>query len=328
MSAESPLSLAPSWEHPGVRLVAAGCCLPPARWPSVDDGSMGLPLACARAAARDGEESALDMAVEASRQALDRAGTKAGELDLIISKSLSPSHLVSNHEIIGPRLGHPLQRALGAGRAFVFDLLDADWCVAIDIARGFVASLGYRRVLIVHAEASRFGVLPDSRSGFTLIDGAGAILLARADGARERAQRSSYCSLSDGAAGLRIDVVERAAVGAPATPHRARAVFAPQPGFLADARRAAQQAIASQPGSDRDGWLLVEEQWLPGIELIEEGTNGVGRRLRAPAELGPLGPYALPYHAASLREAADLALVTLDLTKRRAGSRIVTAGAA
>src|SRR5207302_6919420 len=82
---------------------------------------------------------AVDLALAASRRALAQAGREAEEIDLILSVSTSVDHIALAPEVMGPRLCHPLQRELGARRAFVFDLLDAEWTLALDVARGFCA---------------------------------------------------------------------------------------------------------------------------------------------------------------------------------------------
>ncbi len=118
---------------------------------------------------------ASDYAVKAARQALAKARCLPSELDLIVGLSVSPSRLANAASIAGPRLGHPVQRDLRAGNAVVFDLLDADWSLALDLTQSHCRQLGYRRALVIRAELLT-DVEQAAQGG--LSDGAGAIVLA------------------------------------------------------------------------------------------------------------------------------------------------------
>nr|WP_221320177.1 hypothetical protein [Chitinivorax tropicus] len=131
---------------------------------------------------------ASDYAVKAARQALSQARTLPSEIDLIISLSISPSRVATAANIAGPRLSHPIQRDLRASHAVVFDLLDADWSFALDIAQSYCRQLGYRRALVVRAECLA-DVAQVAGSGFS--DGAGAIVLTSG----RRPHRAAYGEL-------------------------------------------------------------------------------------------------------------------------------------
>ncbi|MBN3819830.1 hypothetical protein G3N57_25930, partial [Paraburkholderia sp. Se-20369] len=88
------------------------------------------------------QSCANDYAVKAARQALLQAGCLPSELDLIVSLSISPSRMADAPSIAGPRLAHPVQRDLRARHAAVFDLLDADWTLALDLAQSHCRQLG------------------------------------------------------------------------------------------------------------------------------------------------------------------------------------------
>ncbi|KVD80993.1 hypothetical protein WS62_25265 [Burkholderia sp. ABCPW 14] len=141
----------------------------------------------------DGAKHALafanDYAVKAARQALSKARCLPSELDLIVSLSVSPNRMADAAPIAGPRLAHPVQRDLRAANAAVFDLLDADWTLALDFVQSHCRQLGYRRALVVKAEALA-DVDGTASSGFA--DGAGAIVLTPG---RDDRYHASYADL-------------------------------------------------------------------------------------------------------------------------------------
>ena len=74
-----------------------------------------------------GDEMLMQRLLPAVREALDEAAVKPEEIDLIVGLALSPDHLIENRDIMAPKIGHPLQKILGANRAHVFDLTDSSW---------------------------------------------------------------------------------------------------------------------------------------------------------------------------------------------------------
>jgi hypothetical protein len=104
-------------------------------------------MSCDRPAGAAGE-LALDYARAATEAALSASGYTPRDLDLLISKGVSPTHIAESPEIVGPRLGHALQHALGAKNAFVFDLLDADWTPAFDTAEALCENSGWQLALL------------------------------------------------------------------------------------------------------------------------------------------------------------------------------------
>ncbi len=120
-----------------------------------------------------------DLCVAAARRALERAGTAAGELDLVIVASDTPDYL-------SPGTASVVQHKLGAHRAGTFDVncACASWVTALDVgAKAIVADPDYRRVLVIGAYAmTRFLDWKDKRTATLFADGAGAVVL----GASER----------------------------------------------------------------------------------------------------------------------------------------------
>jgi len=153
-----------------MRLIAAKLAMPGRLVANVRQ-AYGAPRAKA-----DRRQIAMDLLLPAVDQALQQAELHASQLDLIVSLSLSPDHLVSECEIMGPRIGHPLQKAIAAKNAFVFDLMDASLAKAIRIINTLAQQENYKNVLLVRSEMGH-GVSPDSSSGFCLPDGAMALVL-------------------------------------------------------------------------------------------------------------------------------------------------------
>lgn len=120
-----------------------------------------------------------DLCVAAARRALERAGTAASELDLVIVASDTPDYL-------SPGTASVVQHKLGASKAGTFDVncACASWVTALDVgAKAIVADPDYRRVLVIGAYAmTRFLDWKDKRTATLFADGAGAVVL----GASER----------------------------------------------------------------------------------------------------------------------------------------------
>jgi 3-oxoacyl-[acyl-carrier-protein] synthase-3 len=119
-----------------------------------------------------------DLCVAAARRALERAGTAAGELDLVIVATDTPDYL-------SPGTSSVVQHKLGARRAGTFDVncACASWVTALDVgAKAIVADADYRRVLVIGAYAmTRFLDPRDKRTATLFADGAGAVVLGASD---------------------------------------------------------------------------------------------------------------------------------------------------
>ncbi len=137
----------------------------------------GKPYFCNRPKASD-DDLMVEMALPICQKVIADARITAKDIDMILSISISPDHLFKTREMAAPRLCHPIQRELGAENAFVFDLIDADWTMAIELAEGFASQQGYKHILIVRTEVTSPSVYPDLTSGFDFVDGVGVLLVA------------------------------------------------------------------------------------------------------------------------------------------------------
>ncbi|OJB48609.1 hypothetical protein BGV60_13220 [Burkholderia ubonensis] len=223
-------------------------------------------------AATAAQPYANDYAVNAARQALLQAGCLPSELDLIVSLSISPSRLADAPSIAGPRLAHPVQRDLRARHAVVFDLLDADWTLALDLAQSHSRQLGYRRALVVRAEALA-DVEQVATSGFA--DGAGAIVLTPSG--HDRGYASSYADLESPPFATLDALPARRVNGALSLARfesrfdHATGRFDGEPANAAAAVRAVVDEVQSR--IDRRAATLFCESWLSGWPSIAAGAE-------------------------------------------------------
>lgn len=146
-----------------------------------------------RRIAADGEATS-DMAVEAAKKALDMAGTRPDELDMIIVGTISPDMQMPSCAVF-------VQAKLGATRAFAFDISAA--CAGslygLSIADQFIRSGQAKRVLVIGAELlSRVVDWTDRSSCVLFGDAAGALVVGPSSDPR-RGMMSAHLH-SDGAA--------------------------------------------------------------------------------------------------------------------------------
>ena len=157
------------------------------------------------------DESTADLATEAARRALESAGVKAEDLDLVVLATDTP-------EYISPATSVVVQHRLGARQAGTFDLncACAGFVTALDTASKYViADSSYRHVLVVGAYAmSKYLDWTDKKTATIFADGAGAVVL-RADEGRPGflasklvAEGSYHDHMGIYAGGTRIPVTE------------------------------------------------------------------------------------------------------------------------
>lgn len=92
------------------------------------------------------EESALDMAEKAARCCLERSGSKAEEIDLLLYTAMK-------REYVEPSMSVLLQDRLGA-RANTFDISNAclGFLNAMELAKLYIDSGKYQKILVISAE--------------------------------------------------------------------------------------------------------------------------------------------------------------------------------
>ena len=122
----------------------------------------------------DPETCTSDLAARACEQALEEAGMKPGDIDMLILATSSPDVPLSSTAGI-------TQHKLGCDKAAAFDInaVCAGWVHALDVGSRFVGTPGYENVLVVGAEVySRILNWEDRTTCVLFGDGAGAAVLS------------------------------------------------------------------------------------------------------------------------------------------------------
>jgi 3-oxoacyl-[acyl-carrier-protein] synthase III len=126
-----------------------------------------------------GKQAGSDLALEATRIALDRAGMQASEIDCIIYATLSPDYFF-------PGSGVYLQRKLGIPGVPAIDIRNqcTGFLYGLSVADAWIRMGQYRRILLVGAEVHSTGMDlgPKGRDlGVLFGDGAGVAILGPAE---------------------------------------------------------------------------------------------------------------------------------------------------
>lgn len=131
----------------------------------------------------DASQATSDLVVPAARQAMERAGIEAGDLDLIIIATDTPDY-------ISPSTASVVQHKLGATHAGTFDLNSAcaGFVTALDVASKYImADPRYRNILVAGAYGmSKFLNWDDYKVASLFADGAGAVVVRPAPEDGER----------------------------------------------------------------------------------------------------------------------------------------------
>ena len=123
--------------------------------------------------AEDGETTST-LATEAARRALEMAGVKAEELDMIVVGTTSP-------DMIMPNTGALVQKHLGASNAFGFDVYAAcsGFVYALTVADKFVKESPEKKILAIGSELlSSITDWQDRNTCVLFGDAAGAVLVS------------------------------------------------------------------------------------------------------------------------------------------------------
>lgn len=125
-------------------------------------------------------EATSDLAYEAAKIALDRAGITADQLDLILVATVTP-------DMSFPSTSCLLQDRLGARKAAAFDLSAAcaGFLYGLATASNFIANGMYRYALVIGAETlSKITDYTDRNTCILFGDGAGAVVLGSVEEGR------------------------------------------------------------------------------------------------------------------------------------------------
>lgn len=112
------------------------------------------------------------ISTEAGKRAMEVAGVRAEDLDLIIVATSSPDYLL-------PPVSSQIQHMLGA-KCGAFSVVAGctGWMYALTVAQQFIQSGAYRTILVIGAEEVSFAIDWTDRSTCVLFgDGAGAVVM-------------------------------------------------------------------------------------------------------------------------------------------------------
>ncbi len=189
-----------------VKIAGLGAYLPPRRVPSselekafsLSPGWVEETVGVRERRRRAAGQGAVEMAALAARDALDRAGVAADDVDLVIGASVSRRQFI-------PCTAAFVQRELGLpeGRSFCFDV-DAtclSFLAALHTAAPLVASGAHRAVLICSSEIpSRMMGPCEPETAVLFGDGAAAaVLTASGPGESSAVEGSAFATFSSGA---------------------------------------------------------------------------------------------------------------------------------
>ena len=136
--------------------------------------------------AAPGESSSV-LGAKAARIALDAAGVKPSEIDLVLCATSTPDY--GNF----PSTASLIQASLGCTKAAAFDLAAAcsGFVYGLEVARGFLACRENAKALVIGAEVLTRSVDWTERNVSILFgDGAGAVVLGTADDAEATPSRA------------------------------------------------------------------------------------------------------------------------------------------
>jgi 3-oxoacyl-[acyl-carrier-protein] synthase-3 len=122
-------------------------------------------------------QTTVDMAEVAARRAIEAAGLKPGDIDLIVFATATP-------DLVFPNSGTLLQARLGCvgSPAFSVEAACSGFIYALSIADKFVRLGDARRALVVGAETlTRITDFTDRTTAILFADGAGAVVLEASD---------------------------------------------------------------------------------------------------------------------------------------------------
>lgn len=201
----------------------------------------------------DAATSSSDLALEASRKALEAAGLAPQDIDLIIVATSTP-------DMVFPSTACILQNKLGANGCAAFDVqaVCSGFVYALTVADAMIRSGGARRALVVGAEVfSRILDFNDRTTCVLFGDGAGAVVLEASDAPGILASDLHADGSHVGILCVPGNVSGGQVLGSPLLTMDGQAVFKLAVGVLEKAARATLEK-ASKTDADID-WLIPHQ---------------------------------------------------------------------
>ena len=217
------------------------------------------------------EQTASDLALQASRQALAAAGCEAADIDLIIVATSTP-------DMVFPSTACILQHKLGIAGCPAFDVqaVCSGFVYALTVADAMIRAGNARRALVVGAEVfSRILNFQDRTTCVLFGDGAGAVVLQASDEAGILASDLHADGRHVGILCVPGNVYGGEVLGSPLLTMDGQAVFKLAVGVLEKAARAVLDKAGLQEG-DID-WLIPHQA---NIRIMQS----TARKLKLPMD--------------------------------------------
>ncbi len=241
------------------------------------------------------DEATSDLAVAAARQALERAGKRPTDVDLIVLGTDSPDYITPATSVV-------VQHKLGATNAGSFDV----GCACASFPTGLAAAAGLlatnaslNTILVIGAYLMHRLAAPDEPTGFFYGDGAGAAVLVAGD--KPGFVQAAF--FADGAyacnwgilAGGTVEPASHAAIDAGRTTVKMYERYPPEvnhEGWPRLARRLAEQAGF---GLDEVALWIFSQVRKPSIELVMDSLGQPRERAHMiMEEVGYTGSACIP----------------------------------
>jgi 3-oxoacyl-[acyl-carrier-protein] synthase III len=224
------------------------------------------------------DQATSDLSVEAGRRALEAAGVRPEELDLIIVATLTPDYLTPNTASL-------VQHRLGATRAAAFSIEVGctGYIAGLSVAKAYVEGSRYRRVLMIAADKLSSIVDYTDRTTCVLFgDGAAAALVA--DAGAGLAVR--HVSLGSDGAQANLLMIPGGGSREPASEASVRS----KRHFLAmDGKEVFKHAVRRMEAAAHEcmqatGWSQQQIDWLVPHQANDRILEAVGKRFEIPAD--------------------------------------------
>ena len=219
----------------------------------------------------DESQASSDLALEASRRALQAAGVAAGELDLIVVATSTPDYIF-------PSTACLLQAKLGAKGCAAFDVqaVCSGFVYGLSVADNFVKSGTAKRVLVVGAEVfSRILDWNDRGTCVLFGDGAGAVVLVSSEKPGIHASRLHADGGQVGMLSVPGNVARGRIVGSPFLQMNGQGVFKFAVRVLDESAR---ETVAAA------GMRLADIDWLIPHQANVRILEATARKLEIPRE--------------------------------------------
>lgn len=129
------------------------------------------------------DETSSYMAAQAAREALDEAGLKPDQLNLIINASGTGEQAI-------PDTGALIQKQLGLGKSGIPAMTVHNTCLsfiaALDVAANYLNSGRYKNILIASADVASCGINPKEPESASLVGDAAAAVVVTRSGAGDK----------------------------------------------------------------------------------------------------------------------------------------------